>query len=142
MILAIVGTRRFGNPNAMRYATALINLEVHRMKHGETIMELAPYWDSFVTGDASGIDALVKDTCDGGPLAPAYSVRRRRDCIVLSPVHKRWEPEGDKARNILVAETCDALLCIRDPESSTYGSGWTADYAESLGKPVTRVTIS
>ena len=121
MILARIGTRRFGNPNGLAYAELLINYEVMMAK-----------WDSFVTGDAPGIDALAAGVCD----------KLDRDCIALSPIHKRWEPEGYKARNTLVAETCDELLCIRDPGSSTYGSGWTADYAESLGKPVTRVMIS
>lgn len=121
MILAIVGTRRFGNPKGFIYAELLIREEVQSLD-----------WHGFVTGDAEGVDKLTALICS----------KFSRDCIALSPIHKRWEPEGYKARNTLVAETCDELLCIRDPGSSTYGSGWTADYAESLGKPVTRVTIS
>jgi len=122
MILAIVGTRRFGSPKGMDYATQLIQYEVSNWVR----------WTSFVTGDADGIDKLVKQFCD-------YHLR---DCEVLAPRNKIWKPDGYQARNILVAETCDELLCIRDPESTTYGSGWTANYAESLGKPVTRIEIS
>jgi predicted Rossmann fold nucleotide-binding protein DprA/Smf involved in DNA uptake len=122
MILAIVGTRRFSNPKGLDYARMIIAYEVSQFN----------CWDSFVTGDAPGIDALVKETCDAWD----------RECQVLAPRYKRWENDGFQARNIRIAEACDELLCIRDPESTTYGSGWTADYADTLGKPVTRVTIS
>jgi hypothetical protein len=63
-------------------------------------------------------------------------------CEVLAPENKRWEPAGYKARNIAIAERCDQMLCIRDPGSSTYGSGWTANYCRTLDKPVTVVEIS
>lgn len=121
MILAIVGTRTFGSPKGLLYAQLIISHEVSDM-----------HWDSFVTGDAPGVDSLVLDVCD----------LLDRECESFIPGSRRWEPDGYKARNIRVAEACDELLCIRDPESSTYGSGWTANHAESLGKPVTRVEIS
>ena len=126
MILAIVGTRHFSNPKAMTYAELII---VHEITSGK--------WDGIVTGDAPGIDQLVWDTCENLEMP----------CDPLSPRHRRWEPDGFKERNMRVAEACDELLCIRDPESTTYGSGWTADYTGALppaglGKPVTRVTIS
>lgn len=46
-----------------------------------------------------------------------------------------------KARNIQIAEYCTHLLAIRSLSSKTYGSGWTADFAEKLGKKVWRVTL-
>lgn len=46
-----------------------------------------------------------------------------------------------KARNIQIAEYCTHLLCIRSGNSKTYGSGWTADYAESHSKWVYRVML-
>ncbi len=121
MILAIVGTRRFSNPKAMRYAELIIRHEIRENQ-----------WESFVTGDASGIDTMVEMMCRGAG----------RPCLILAPGNEVWKPAGYQVRNILIAETCDELLCIRDPESTTYGSGWTANYAESLGKPVTRIEIS
>lgn len=121
MILGIVGTRRFGNPEGLVYAEILI---IHEVCSGK--------WDGFVTGDAPGVDSMVKRICD----------ETHRACLVLKPEHYRWEPEGYKARNIKVCNTANALLCIRDPESTTYGSGWTANYMDSLGKPVTRIEIS
>lgn len=57
------------------------------------------------------------------------------------PENNRWEPNGFKARNIIIAETCDSLLCIRSQKSKTYGSGWTADRAERLGKRVFRYLV-
>jgi hypothetical protein len=49
--------------------------------------------------------------------------------------------ERFKARNIQVAEACDILYAIRSTKSTTYGSGWTADYAEKLGKEVHRYYV-
>jgi hypothetical protein len=126
MILAIVGTRTFANPRILEYASLLVEHEVKSLR-----------WDSFVTGDPEysndkGVDALCVQWC------AVYD----RPCKTLAPKHRRWQPEGFKARNILIAVTCDEMLCIRDPGSSTYGSGWTANYADSLGKPVTRILIS
>lgn len=121
MILAVVGTRSFSNPRALVYAEILI---IHEVVSGE--------WDSFVTGDAPGIDTMVKRVCD----------ETGRVCQALKPETRKWEPEGYKARNIKVANIADEMLCIRDPGSSSYGSGWTADYMETLGKPVTRVLIT
>jgi len=127
VILAIVGTRLFGSEKGLVYARLVIEYEVTDFMH----------WTGFVTGDpqysnSHGVDALVKQECN----------YQGRECEVLAPVNRRWEPDGFKARNIAIAEACDELLCIRNPESSSYGSGWTANYAETLGKKVTRVEIS
>jgi hypothetical protein len=57
------------------------------------------------------------------------------------PEIQQWDPtigKGFKARNIEIATACDALVCIRSAKSLTYGSGWTANYAEMLGKKVWR----
>jgi len=55
------------------------------------------------------------------------------------PVTSNWA--GYRARNIQIAEACDRLVAIRSVHSKTYGSGWTADYAETLGKPVDRIML-
>jgi hypothetical protein len=126
VILAIVGTRSFANARALHYASFLIEEEVRSLR-----------WDSFVTGDPEysndkGVDAMCVQWC------AVYD----RSCRTLAPKYRRWEPEGFKARNIEIANTADEMLCIRNPGSSTYGSGWTADYMDTLGKPVTRILIS
>jgi hypothetical protein len=121
LILAIVGTRVFSSPRGLAYAELLISYEV-----------LGEDWTSFVTGDAPGIDAMAKRICD----------ENMKPCQVLAPQSRRWEPDGFKARNIRIATIADEMLCIRDPGTGTYGSGWTADHMDSLGKPVTRVVIT
>ena len=50
-------------------------------------------------------------------------------------------PGGFKQRNMKVAEMCDCLVRISSATTKTYGSGWTADYAERLGKRVHRHTV-
>jgi hypothetical protein len=50
-------------------------------------------------------------------------------------------PGGFKARNQKIAESCDCLLRIASTTTKTYGSGWTADLAERLGKRVFRHTV-
>jgi predicted Rossmann fold nucleotide-binding protein DprA/Smf involved in DNA uptake len=120
VILAIVGTRQLAAV-AVRYARLIISCEV-----------TSDRWTSFITGDAGGIDKLTLDACQ----------RESRACQVLIPEFRRWKPRGFMERNMKIAGTCDAMLCIRDGESDAYGSGWTADYCQKLGKPVTRVTIT
>jgi hypothetical protein len=112
-VLAIVGTRYFQYSRSLLYAKLIIRQEV---TSGE--------WESIVTGDAAGIDQLTDQICaeTGVP------------CKSYIPESRQWEPRGYKARNMLVAEAADAMLCIRDPNSLTYGSGWTANYFNSLGK--------
>lgn len=126
MILAIVGSRYFANPKGRAYAEILIVHEV-----------IAGGWDSFVTGDARhGVDAMARNICR----------ENHKPCQALQPETYKWE--GFKARNIKIASIADEMLCIRDPAGtntlgrSTYGSGWTADYMDTLGKLVTRVVIS
>ena len=50
-------------------------------------------------------------------------------------------PAGTRNATPRIANACDHLVCIYDPDSKTRGSGWTADIAEKLGKEVTRVAI-
>lgn len=56
--------------------------------------------------------------------------------IIHRPNNDQWEPNGFKKRNIMIAEDCTHMLCIRDKGSTTYGSGWTANYADNLGRHV------
>jgi hypothetical protein len=49
----------------------------------------------------------------------------------------RWKGEGGyQERDRAMAEACTHLLAIRSMWSETYGSGWTADRARTLGKIV------
>jgi hypothetical protein len=121
MILAIVGSRVFANSRGLWYARVIVAAEVRHAR-----------WRSFVTGDAEGVDAICREQCKA----------QARECEVFRPQNRRWSPEGFRVRNMLLAQACTHLLAIRDPHGETYGSGWTAEYAESLGKKVTRIEIS
>lgn len=126
MILAIVGSRKFSAAKGMKYAERLIRGEI------ENEFLLGVVTGDPVYSNASGIDALTVRICK------EYGL----DCRIFAPVHRRWEPDGFKERNKRIATACDELLCIRDPGSSTYGAGWTAQYAKTLGKETTTVTIA
>ena len=85
-----------------------------------------------VSGGAPGIDRL------------AARLARRRGIEVKEFPAKVWKWDGEggfKERNVWVAETCTHLLAIRHYNSTTYGSGWTADEAEKRGKQVARLMV-
>lgn len=120
MILAVVGTRQL-SPLAREYAAMIIDNEITSGR-----------WDSYVTGDAPGVDTLLAVMC----------ADRNLPCLTLTPQTRQWKPNGYMDRNILIVTTCDQLLCIRDMRSDTFGSGWTANYAHGQGKLYGRVEIS
>ncbi len=53
---------------------------------------------------------------------------------------KRWW-DGFKPRNIQIATACERLVRIVSTTTKTYGSGWTRDYADNLGKPTEEIII-
>lgn len=117
--LAIVGSREFTkHPADFSTADGLIALY---------LFALQP--DLVVSGGATGIDQL------GVLKARQYGIPYRE----FLPKTRNWA--GFKARDKLIAHSCTHLLCIRHTTSKTYGSGWTADYAESLGRLVFRYKI-
>jgi predicted Rossmann fold nucleotide-binding protein DprA/Smf involved in DNA uptake len=119
MILAIVGSVLLSSGSQEARAIEIINLA----------LSLNP--EKVVSGGALGVDSLAEG------LSELAGIPFKK----FLPGNNRWEPDGFKARNILVAEACTHLLCIRTRQSKTYGSGWTADYAESLGRQVARKII-
>ena len=89
----------------------------------------------FVSGGARGVDSW----------AAAEAYRRgmtASDVHEYLPLHKRWAPQGFKDRNIIVATEAECLVRIYDPGSRTYGSGFTADRARELGRPVELVVVA
>lgn len=89
--------------------------------------ELGP--DELVSGGATGVDTWAEE----------YDHERPTGIKIFLPTERSWP--AFKARNIQIGDYCDQLLAIRSSLSTTYGSGWTADYTESLGKPVYRITL-
>lgn len=121
--LAIVGSTVFAQEEALpagREAADLMREAIDRLRPAVVI-----------SGGATGIDAIAHWVAVGVGV----------EIIEHLPENRRWEPDGYKARNILIAEGCTHLLCIRHHASVTYGSGWTADYAERLGRIVERHTL-
>lgn len=117
MKLAIVGSRD------------LTDAQHLRVEHicNDYIYRLQP--DLVISGGALGVDQTSIECAER-----------------FGELTKEYLPEGQswyhyKKRNILIAEACTHLLCIRSSQSKSYGSGWTADYAEKLGKTVWRETV-
>jgi N-glycosidase YbiA len=63
------------------------------------------------------------------------------DFIEHRPANLRWEPDGYKDRNAVIAADCSHLLRLRARANRTGGSAWTADRAEDLGAVVVRETL-
>ncbi len=120
-ILAIVGSTLFspGLPETVE-AERVIQAEIDRLDP-----------KIIVSGGAKGIDSL----------AAVFAKYLGIGLIEFLPKNKRWRPEGYAARNLQIAEACTHLLVIRHRLSTTYGSGWTADRAEEMGKTVKRITL-
>jgi hypothetical protein len=94
-------------------------------EEGFATLEIVPKvqsWDGapFVNGHSSKVD----------PRAPGEYVIDGGVVVVVEG--------GFKIRNEKVAETCDCLIRIASRTTRTYGSGWTADRAQDLGKNVYR----
>lgn len=59
------------------------------------------------------------------------------------PTNFHWGGIGGfQERNKKIADSCVCLVRIASDTSTTYGSGWTADWAEANGKDVTRYVIT
>jgi len=117
-ILAIVGSTYFNiDKHGYHVASDFI---------GEYLIQNLP--DELVSGGADGIDELAVFWATG--LEIPYQE--------FLPVNKRWEPDGYKSRNIQIVEACTRLIRISHHMASTYGSGWTTDYAERQRIPVER----
>lgn len=129
MKFAIVGSSNITEVQKM-YAEKVIKAALLRLlvEHDEVIV---------VSGHSpkGGIDIIAEQV----------ATELKMDMKLFVPGVFRWEDDGDKlgykSRNKLIASACDAMLCIRSEQSTTYGSGWTADYAERLGKTVYRLTV-
>jgi hypothetical protein len=88
---------------------------------------------AIISGDSpkGGVDLYARERAEGLNL----------EFKGYPPRNNRWEPEGYKERNLLIAQRCQVLYRVAVQDSKTYGSGWTADQAAAFGKPVFRFYI-
>ena len=116
MKLAIVGSRLFeGN----KLVDAIV---------GDIIFTNSP--KEILSGGAKGVDEMADMWACG------FGIGTK----IYRPQIYQWAG-GFKERNMRIADECDVLYAILSPKSKTYGAGWTADYAEKIGKEVHRITI-
>lgn len=111
-VLAIIGSTKFQNPEALKQAEELIEKAIKNLKP-----------DLVISGGAVGIDTL------GVKIAKKHDINIKE----YLPENPRWQPNGFKERNLLIANNCTHLLRIVCKDSKTYGSGWTHDRAKELG---------
>jgi predicted Rossmann fold nucleotide-binding protein DprA/Smf involved in DNA uptake len=126
MRLAIVGSQSFPRGRATWTAERMVVNAIARH---------AP--DVVISGGCpDGVDNMAENfAIDAGYFEEDGTL------IVHRPKFQRWAPDGFQDRNFLIAQDCTHLLCIRSAASKTYGSGWTADRAEDIGKTVWRVLL-
>jgi hypothetical protein len=122
MRLAIVGSVSFRTEELFNMAEDQIQFYI-----SEYLLDI----EKIVSGGAIGVDSMAEKW------ANYYNIPVK----IHLPKNRRWAPEGFKERNLKIAEDCTHLLCIRDKESKTYGSGWTSDRAKDMGKVVWRYDL-
>lgn len=114
MKLAIVGSAKLTKPQQFQAARIIGRLI---RCHKPTVI---------LSGGASGVDAIAQLT------ANIYGIEYEGH----HPITQRWKgPGGFEERNREIAESCDRLTRIVIPRATTYGSGYTRDLADALGKP-------
>lgn len=113
--LAIVGNTSVGDELSARL---LIRMSIHWFEP-----------EVVISGGAPGIDTIAAEEAEMDKIP----------VLELRPTVQRWTlPGGFRDRNIRIAEECTHLVRIANRFTRTYGSGWTADYAEKLGRKVFR----
>lgn len=122
--MAVVGSTRFDNPGWRDIASEIIIEQI-------SLLEVPDRRLGVVTGGAAGIDTL------GVEISQDLWLRK----VVYPPKNACWEPEGYRERNELVALTATWGLGIRCVSAKTFGTGWTINRIEELGKPVVRMVV-
>jgi hypothetical protein len=115
---------------AVEQAVDDLNSLVDKIIHARLTYHDPP--DALVSGGAKGVDTWAEGQAQALGLVT----------IIHHPIVHGWAiPGGYRDRNLRIAHDCDYLVRIACRDSSTYGSGYTADVAQRLGKPVERITL-
>jgi hypothetical protein len=120
MRLAIVGSRSLdGNQEALRLIRAV--LAAYQARHPALVV---------VSGGARGVDRMAAEEA------------RRRGLKVIEhrPNGRSWRHYRE--RNLRIVADCDELVRIADPDSRSFGSGWTRDRAREFGRPTFEYTVT
>ncbi len=136
-VLAIVGSR-----DLPAYST--------ESKIKEVLLDHKP--KMVVSGGAKGVDSQARVIALESGIAfmefvptvrsfHAPGVGEATESIRADGVMEVRVPGGFETRNRAVADVCTCLVRISSPTTKTYGSGWTADYAEKIGKNVERFVV-
>lgn len=121
--LAIVGTRVLACAGDRDRAAGRIEWSIRRLRP-----------DVVISGGAAGIDTLAADVA--GTLGYTEAAGT---LVIYAPRVRRFHgPGGYRERDQIIAEQCTHLLRLACWKATTYGSGWTADHAESIGRHVVR----
>lgn len=120
--LAIIGTQVLYCPGDVLRAGERIEWSLRKLQPGIVI-----------SGGAPGVDTIAEEVArEEGYSEEAGTLR------ILRPKVERWHPDGYRDRNTRIAMECTHLLRVFCAYSTTYGSGWTYDLAERLGRQVVR----
>lgn len=119
--VAIVGSEEL-SPQQVKYVRHL----VHMIIRNEGLFGL-------VSGGCAGVDSIAEQITDDIYHEP-YKI--------FEPTVRTWgDPGGFKDRNKAVVHEANVVYVIRNRFTKRYGSGWTGDYAEEIGKPVYRYYV-
>jgi O-acetyl-ADP-ribose deacetylase (regulator of RNase III) len=126
--LGVVGSVRFASPDGLAIARLIVLDEVLRVRPAR-----------LTSGGAVGVDTVAERL--GDALGIPVDVHQPVPPTNPPSGASRFVTKGFHGRDVLVARGSDALLRVFCRMSPTYGSGWTADEVERLGRPVWRVGI-
>lgn len=105
------------------------------LRISQAIMKLWP--DIIISGGAEGVDEIA-ELCAG---KFGYTEENRKLRIFRPTVRRFHGPGGFRARDKEIAHASTHVLRLACKKAKTYGSGWTADEAERIGRVVVRELV-
>lgn len=120
MRLAIVGTRVLNHLSDERATRRFIRRLLRKHQPDEVI-----------SGGAPGVDTLVEEE------AIKFGYSEGDGLVIFRATLFEFHGKGGyQERDLIIAKACTHMARVHCRLSKTYGSGWTAEKAEKLGKRV------